>query len=45
VYGEPMPIEFCDDQVDNDEDGAIDCDDPDCVEDPSCVGLRYGAPG
>jgi hypothetical protein len=29
--------EFCDDGEDNDGDGLVDCDDPDCVEDPACT--------
>jgi lysyl endopeptidase len=35
--GEPdPPIEICNDGVDNDGDGAVDCADPDCAADPSC---------
>jgi hypothetical protein len=34
--GTPPPAENCADGVDNDEDGLIDCDDPDCLEDPEC---------
>ncbi|MEM7246321.1 MAG: hypothetical protein AAF533_13310 [Acidobacteriota bacterium] len=30
----------CDDGVDDDEDGLVDCDDPDCADDPDCDGLR-----
>jgi len=31
------PLEtICDDNVDNDEDGAIDCADSDCADDPAC---------
>lgn len=26
----------CDDQLDNDDDGAVDCNDPDCEGDPAC---------
>ena len=36
--GCPQPIpEVCDDTIDNDGDGATDCADPDCVDDPACV--------
>ncbi len=31
-------VEICDDQLDNDGDQLIDCDDPDCDLDPTCVG-------
>ena len=53
LYGAPeTPIETCDNQLDDDADGAIDCDDPDCSSDPLCEGLDttypvdtgYGAP-
>ena len=30
------PFEDCDDGQDNDGDGLVDCDDPDCINDPSC---------
>jgi len=29
---------ICDDEVDNDNDGATDCDDDECTDDPACVG-------
>ncbi len=32
------PFEDCDDGIDNDADGLIDCDDPDCFADPDCQG-------
>ncbi|MEQ1569500.1 MAG: M4 family metallopeptidase [Myxococcota bacterium] len=32
------PAEVCDDAVDNDGDGGIDCADADCAADPICVG-------
>jgi|GEM_PF-1972505 len=32
------PGEICDDGIDNDNDGQIDCDDPDCFFDPACNG-------
>lgn len=31
------PAEVCDDEVDNDEDGDVDCDDADCAEAENCV--------
>jgi len=34
--GACLPAEICDDTIDNDGDGDIDCDDPDCVGDPAC---------
>ncbi len=35
----------CDDEIDNDDDGLIDCDDPDCLDDEACVTEDlYGAP-
>jgi hypothetical protein len=35
----------CDDEVDNDSDGLLDCDDPDCADDPACVSDElYAAP-
>ena len=30
--------EICDNGVDDDGDGLIDCDDPDCIGDPACAG-------
>ncbi|HNT00325.1 MAG TPA: proprotein convertase P-domain-containing protein [Polyangiaceae bacterium] len=33
-----LPKEVCNDGEDNDMDGKTDCDDPDCAQDPSCVG-------
>lgn len=30
-------LEICDNEADDDEDGAIDCDDSDCVDDAACV--------
>jgi hypothetical protein len=39
------PIEDCDDGVDNDHDGTVDCDDTDCTDDPACrVAPLYAAP-
>ncbi|MEA3329567.1 MAG: hypothetical protein U9Q06_02375 [Nanoarchaeota archaeon] len=32
----PCDFEICDDGVDNDGDGLVDCDDPDCIGDPAC---------
>ncbi len=40
--GSPPEAEICDDGIDNDEDGLIDCDDPDCSADPDC---DSGEPG
>ena len=34
--GSPPPVENCVDGLDNDEDGLVDCDDPDCDTDPEC---------
>ncbi len=36
--GGGTPVEVCNNGVDDDGDGAIDCADPDCVADPACVG-------
>ncbi len=38
--GEPLepPPEICDDNIDNDEDGASDCADSECSSDPACAG-------
>ncbi len=32
------PLEFCDNGLDDDGDGLVDCDDPDCFGFPDCVG-------
>ena len=37
-------IVACQDGLDNDGDGLVDCADPDCAEASNCVGLRYGIP-
>jgi hypothetical protein len=43
LYG--VPMEACDDRVDNDGDRLIDCDDGDCDADPSCGPVvEYGVP-
>ncbi|MEE2829254.1 MAG: hypothetical protein VX498_08700 [Myxococcota bacterium] len=34
----PTPAEVCDDGTDNDGDGAVDCGDTDCSNDPNCSG-------
>ena len=34
--------ECCTDWVDNDADGAVDCDDADCLDDPACTPCRVG---
>ncbi len=36
-------VEVCDDDVDNDLDDAVDCDDDDCAEDARCVALACSA--
>jgi hypothetical protein len=36
---------ICDDEIDNDHDELIDCDDPDCSDDPACLNAGlYAAP-
>ena len=37
-------IEYCDDAVDNDGDGLIDCEDGECLDFAGCMGLDYGGP-
>ncbi|MEM6926022.1 MAG: hypothetical protein AAF602_03760 [Myxococcota bacterium] len=32
-----VPVEICDDNLDNDLDTLFDCDDPECTTDPACV--------
>jgi hypothetical protein len=49
LYGVVMDTgdleQICDDEIDNDHDGEIDCDDPDCIDDAACVSDElYGAP-
>lgn len=34
-------IEVCDDGVDNDNNGAVDCGDPDCIDEPDCLGCAF----
>ena len=34
--GAQTKTEVCDNQVDDDDDKLIDCEDPDCAEDPAC---------
>jgi hypothetical protein len=36
------PRECCTDQRDNDGDLAVDCEDPDCLDDPACTPCRPG---
>ncbi|MEM7245382.1 MAG: hypothetical protein AAF533_08560 [Acidobacteriota bacterium] len=36
VQGVPAVETFCDDTIDNDQDGLTDCDDPDCVAELPC---------
>ena len=35
---EPCSLEICDNGLDDDTDGFVDCDDWDCSEDPACAG-------
>ena len=45
IYGAPPTEEVCDDFVDDDEDGEIDCLDEDCWNDPACASMEeYGVP-
>lgn len=37
VCNPPAQPEICNDGIDNDGDGLIDCADPDCAHDPACV--------
>lgn len=37
VYDSGSVEHSCDDEIDNDDDGQTDCDDPDCNDDPACV--------
>ena len=32
-----VPAEVCDDGIDNDGDGLVDCEDPDCAGSPECI--------
>ncbi|MEZ4235936.1 MAG: M4 family metallopeptidase [Myxococcota bacterium] len=41
----PPPAEVCDDGVDNDGDGATDCNDSDCTNDPACTSTPGNCPG
>jgi len=43
LYGIPFEKD-CDDQVDNDNDGKVDCADEDCTNAPGCSGTKYGIP-
>lgn len=36
------PVEICDDGLDNDADGATDCDDNDCAQDVACITCGNG---
>jgi len=41
----PFEVEVCDNQVDDDGDGAVDCDDDDCLTEPMCMNsAEYAAP-
>ena len=37
------PESICDDGLDNDADGMLDCDDPDCSGDAACTGGSRGS--
>ena len=37
--GEPPPPEICDNGIDDDADGFTDCDDDDCVDSATCLGI------
>ncbi|MGB5314406.1 MAG: hypothetical protein WBN56_00255 [Robiginitalea sp.] len=37
IDDEEIPVEICDDGVDNDGDGLTDCEDPDCELAPECT--------
>jgi hypothetical protein len=43
--GCPVAEEHCSDAVDDDGDALVDCDDPDCSEDPLCQGQGGGGSG
>jgi hypothetical protein len=40
TIGKPCASEICDDGSDNDGDGKVDCDDPDCSKDSTCGGTE-----
>jgi hypothetical protein len=45
LYGAAPTEDVCDDEIDDDGDGDVDCDDQDCAEDPACMNAgAYGAP-
>ena len=35
---------YCNDRIDNDGDGYLDCDDDDCATNYNCMGMDYGIP-
>ena len=37
---DPVLDELCEDGVDNDEDGDVDCDDSDCAGDAACAAAK-----
>ncbi len=37
TFGTPPNEPTCDDEIDNNNNGLIDCEDPDCFEDPACA--------
>ena len=40
----PVPVEICDNDLDDDGDALIDCEDDDCVADPACEVIAPRAP-
>src|SRR5262245_37464225 len=38
IQAQVASVEICNDNIDNDGDNKIDCDDPDCHKDPFCAG-------
>jgi len=45
LYAGPPPREICDNGVDDDGDGKVDCDDPACANSPGCSeGVLYAGP-
>ena len=42
--GQSCPTEICDNNVDDDKDGLIDCEDPDCDSFPDAIERRSAVP-
>ena len=38
-------IEYCNNCVDDEGDGLVDCEDPECFDDPFCINLEYSGKG